>query len=394
MTRAVLAALLLLGLIAGSVGLTVLRTAEPKTLNVEPAQRRLLAPTLFASGSLAYSQEVNLVAEVIGRVTEIRVKEGDRVSQGELLLRLDPALSRAAVGQLEAARAQARLTIEHQRVDLAARQTQWERYWKLRAEGMVDAATYDDVTAQRDLSQVELRSATAALKQTDAQLTQSREQLAKTEIRAPLSGVVTAVLIKQGETAIPSAMSIAGGSLLTIAQTDEQYAEINVDETEVAQTAPGEQAQVVPAALPDESWPGRVTSVSVSPRTAGGQNKTYTVRIRLEPQTKFRSGMSCRAEIATRRVDAHPTLSVAVEAVHYEEPVNRGEATRASVFVIEAGVAHLREVETGAADDTHIEILHGLAAGEPVATGPARPLRFLRDGDRVRGAPPAAGGAR
>jgi HlyD family secretion protein len=383
MSKAILPGLLLLALIAGAIATRVTRQAAPKVIDMEPAQLRVLAPVIFASGSLAYSQEVNLVAEVIGRVIEIRIKEGDRVSKGDLLLRLDPALSMAAVGQLEAARAQARLAIEHQRVDLAARQRKCERYAKLRAQGMVDAVTFDDLVSQRDLAQIELSTAVAALGQTEAQLAQAREQLARTEIRAPLTGVVTAVLIRQGETAVPSALSIAGGNLLTVAQTDQQYAEINVDETEVTQIAPGDHAQVVPAALPDDSWPGQVTWVSVSPRQTGVQSRTYTVRIRLAAQGKFRSGMSCRAEISTRRAGARSTLSVPVEAVHYEEPVNRGEMTRASVFVIQDGVAHMREVETGAADDAHIEILRGLRAADVVATGPARPLRFLREGDRV-----------
>jgi HlyD family secretion protein len=396
MSKAIVPTVLLLTLVIVSVTVRVMRTAEPKSMDVELAQRRLLAPTIFASGSLAYSQEVKLVPEVIGRVTEIRVKEGDRVSKGDLLLRLDRALSVAAVQQLEAARAQAELSIEHQHVDLDARQKKWDRYARLRQEGLVDASTYDDIVSQRDLSQVELRTSVAALRQTDAQLAQAREQLAKTQIRAPISGVVTAVLIKQGETAIPSAMSIAGGDLMIIAQTDQQYAEINVDETEVAQIASGQSAKVVPAALADESWPGQVTSVSVTPKQEGGQNKTYTVRIRLEPTSlsKFRSGMSCRAEISTRRADAHSTLSVSVEAVHYEEPVNRGETTRASVFVIQDGVAHQREVVTGAADDTYIEILRGLRASEQVAVGPSRQLRFLREGDRVALATVAEVGSR
>jgi HlyD family secretion protein len=388
-------AVLLLTLIIVSVCVRVTRTAEPKSMAVELAQRRLLAPTIFASGALAYNQEVKLVPEVIGRVTEIRVKEGERVSRGDLLLRLDPALSLAAVAQLEAARAQAELSIEHQRVDLDAKQKKWERYTKLRQEGLVDASTYDDIVSQRDLSRVDLRTSVASLEQTQAQLVQAREQLAKTQIRAPISGVVTAVLIKQGETAVPSAMSIAGGDLMIIAQTGEQFAEINVDETEVAQIAPGQSAKVVPAALPDESWHGQVTWVSLAPKQEGGQNKTYTVRIQLDPTPpgKFRSGMSCRAEISTRRADAHSTLAVPVDAVHYEEPVNRGEATRASVFVIREGTAHLREVQTGAADDSYIEILRGLRVSEQVAVGPARQLRFLREGDRVAPSPVLEAGA-
>jgi 3-deoxy-D-arabino-heptulosonate 7-phosphate (DAHP) synthase class II len=103
--------------------------------------------------------------------------------------------------------------------------------------------------------------------------------------------------------------------------------------------------------------------------------------------------MSCRAEISTRRTDAHSTLSVPLEAVHYEEPVNRGDVTKASLFVISDGVAHLREVQTGAVDDTYIEILRGLKTNEQVAVGPARQLRFLREGDRVSFTPTTAVGS-
>lgn len=384
MSKAVLAALLA-ALIIVSVGVRVMRTAQPKSIDIEPAQRRLLAPTIFASGTLAYSQEVRLVPEVIGRVTDIRVKEGDHVKRGDLLLRLDPALGLAGVRQLEASRAQAELNIEHRRVDLAIKTKNWARYKKLRDQGLVDASTYDEMDSQRDLAQVELRTGIAMLQQADAQLAQAREQLAKTEIRAPIPGEVTAVLIKLGETAVPSAMSIAGGDLMVIAQTGQRYAEINVDETEVAQVALGQAAKVVPAALPDESWPGQVTWIAVAPRQANGQNKTFTVRIRLQPTApgEFRSGMSCRAEISTLRADARESLSVPLQAVHYDEPLNQGEVTKAGLFVIQHGIARLRNVETGTADDTYIEIRRGLALNEQVAVGPPRQLRFLRDGDRV-----------
>src|SRR5581483_4472653 len=141
---------------------------------------------------------------------------------------------------------------------------------------------------------------------------------------------------------------------------------------------------------------GKVTWIAVAPRQVNGQNKTYTVRIRLRPPSasQFRSGMSCRAEISTRRADAHSTLSVPLEAIHYEEPVNRGDVTKASLFVIEQGVAHSRDVETGTADDSYIEILRGLKLNEQVAVGPSRQLRFLRDGDRVSPSPATAVSAR
>jgi HlyD family secretion protein len=353
---------------------------------MEAVAKRVLSPTILASGSLTYQTEIKMVPEIIGRVTELAVKEGDQVKKGDLLLRLDPAAALAEVAQLEAALQQSRLNIEHQKVAAATLETKWKRYQSLRAQGMVDANTFDDITSQRDLAQVELTTTSQVLKQTEAQLKQSRERLAKTQIRAPLDGRVTALFIKMGETAVPSVTSIAGSDLMIVADTSNLYAEVNVNETDVARVGVGQAARIVPAAFPDKYWQGTVETVAVSPRQASGQSKGYPVKIRLSdaPDLRFHTGMSCRAEISTRNTDASPTLSVPVQAVRYEESTNKNEKAKASLMVIVDGRARPRTVETGAADDAYIEIIKGVNIGEEIATGPARTLRFLRDGDRVK----------
>jgi HlyD family secretion protein len=227
------------------------------------------------------------------------------------------------------------------------------------------------------------------LVQTEAQLKEARERLAKTEIRAPIDGKVTAVFIKAGETAVPSAMSIAGSDLMVIANTASMYAEVNVDEADVARVNVGQAASIVPAAFPDKSWKGTVEQVAISPKSAAGQSKTYLVRIKLnEPRERFLPGMSCRAEISTRGTDSARTLAVPVQAVRYEDSdeVNK-KSGKASVFIAQDGKALKRDVEPGAADDAYIEIVKGITSGERVVTGPAKVLRFLHDGDRVTVAP-------
>ncbi len=372
--------------LAVPVALKVSRGGEVKALEMEAVAKRVLSPTILASGSLTYQTEIKMVPEIIGRVTELAVKEGDQVKKGDLLLRLDPAAALAEVAQLEAALQQSRLNIEHQKVAAATLETKWKRYQSLRAQGMVDANTFDDITSQRDLAQVELTTTSQVLKQTEAQLKQSRERLAKTQIRAPLDGRVTALFIKMGETAVPSVTSIAGSDLMIVADTSNLYAEVNVNETDVARVGVGQAARIVPAAFPDKYWQGTVETVAVSPRQASGQSKSYPVKIRLSdaPDLRFHTGMSCRAEISTRNTDASPTLSVPVQAVRYEESTNKNEKAKASLMVIVDGRARPRTVETGAADDAYIEIIKGVNIGEEIATGPARTLRFLRDGDRVK----------
>ena len=379
--------LILAGVVAAIVLLVVSqkRGGEVKRVEVATVDERVITPTILASGSLTYQTEISMRSEVMGRVQSLYVKEGDMVKQGDVLLRLDPATLQTQVEALEAGLRQSRLAIERARVGAETIETKWGRYQQLRESGVIDANTYDEVRSQRDQARVELNSSMEMASQTEAQLNQAREQLAKTVLRAPINGRVTQLVIEVGETAVPSATSIAGSDLLTVADTSNMYAEVNVNETDVARVVPGQTAKIVPAAFPDESWEGVVETVAVSPRTVQGQGKSYPVKIRLSATAdlKFHTGMSCRAEIATRASDARPVLAVPVQAVQYADSANRDEPARASVFVIEAGRALERTIEVGIADDAWIAVNRGLAAGARIATGPARVLRFLREGDRV-----------
>ena len=358
---------------------------EVKRLELVTVEERVITPTILASGALTYQTEIRMGSEVMGRVQTLYVKEGDTVKKGDVLLRLDPATLQTQVDALEAGERQSRLSIERARVAAETIETKWRRYQQLRESGVIDANTYDEVRSQNDQARVELNSSIEMASQTQAQLNQAREQLAKTVLRAPIDGRVTQLIIEVGETAVPSATSIAGSDLLTIADTSNMYAEVNVNETDVARVVPGQIARIVPAAFPDESWEGVVETVAVSPRQVQGQSKSYPVKIRLNAtsELRFHTGMSCRAEIATRASDARPVVAVPVQAVQYEEADNRNEAARASVFVIEEGRALRRPVEVGLADDAWITVEKGLAAGARIAVGPARVLRFLREGDRV-----------
>jgi HlyD family secretion protein len=372
-------------IVAVPVGLKIARGAQPKEIETHAVALQAVSPSILASGTLAYQSEVKLVSEIIGRVTEMHVREGDKVTEGQLLLRLDPATARAAIAQLEAARQQSQLSIERQQVSLATQQAKWKRYEALRERGIVAADTFDEIVTQRDFAEVELKTSRAVLRQTEAQLSEARERLAKTEIRSPISGQVTNVSIELGETAVPSAMSIAGSDLMIVADTNGLYAEVNVDEADVARVSAGLPAKIVPAAFSSQSWHGAVEQVAVSPRQNAGQSKSYPVKIRLEavPGMVFHPGMSCRAEISTRLESGELTLAVPVQAVRYEETPERDEMGKASVFVVKDGKVNRREVETGTADDVYIEITSGLNAGEVVAIGPAKTLRFLQQGERV-----------
>jgi HlyD family secretion protein len=378
----------IVALIALPVVLKLSRGGTEKMVDLESVTGHALTPTVLASGTLTYESQVTLAPEVTGRVKEILVEEGDQVKREQLLMRLDPAAARAAIEQSQAQVRQARLSIERRQVDFDTQVIKVKRFEALRDRGMVDANSLQELTSARDLAEVDLRTSREALSQAQAQLSQAQEMLAKTEIRSPLDGKVTAIYVKVGQTAVPSFSGIAGSVLVDVADTASIDAEINVDETDIARVRMGAQARVVPAAFPDKTLLGTVDQVAIAPRIQAGQNKSYPVRIRLTNTAGviFHPGMSCRAEVLTNSQDDAKVLAVPVQSVRYEDNPDKSaqaEKSLASVFVFENGRAAKRTVTTGTADDTYIAINSGLKEGEQVVVGPAKTLLFLLDGEKV-----------
>jgi len=378
----------IVALIVIPVTMKLSRGDTHKVVDVEGVTTRALAPTILASGSLTYESQVTLAPEVTGRVKEILVAEGDQVTRDQLLMRLDPKAPQAAIEQSKAQVRQARLRIERGQVDFDAQVTKVKRYEALKATGMVDVNSLDALVSSRDLAEVDLRTSREQLSQALAQLSEAEEQLAKTEIRSPLDGKVTAIYVKVGQTAVPSYSGISGSTLVDVADTTSIDAEINVDETDIARVRVGAEARVVPAAFPDKILVGKVDQVAIAPRQQVGQNKSYPVRIRLTNTAGviFHPGMSCRAEVLTASQGDAKVLAVPVQALRYEdnpEKSSSAEKSLASVFVYDAGRARKRSVTTGTADDNHIAVIAGLKQGEQVIVGPAKTLLFLLDGDKL-----------
>jgi HlyD family secretion protein len=355
-------------------------------------QKLEIHPSILATGNLVFRQEVQLSAEVIGKVAAVQVKEGDHVARGQILLKLDPTVYLAEVAQQEASRRNAAIAIERSQINLANQQRGLERTGQLYKAKYIDISKYDDVVHQVDVAKVDLRASRETLEQASAMLLQARERLAKTEVRAPIDGTVTAVPIKVGETAVASATGIAGSSLMTIADVGSIMAEVNVDEADIARVAVGQQAKVFPAAYPDQPLIGKVESVAMAPKSAmpgaQSQGRSYVVKLRLdEPKLALRSGMTCRVEIVVGSSAAKP--AVPIQAVLSEEVAGARDKDKdkvkntSYVFVVQDGKAKKTQVELGLSDDANQEVTKGLAAGQTIAVGPARLLRELRDGDLV-----------
>ena len=349
-------------------------------VEVEPAALQEIRPTILASGVLAYRNEVDLTSELVAKVDMIAVEEGEMVHAGQLLLELDPETYRNAIEREEASRRQGVIAIQRQRVALALREKQFERARQLAELQLIGQDAFDEASNQLKIAQVELRASEEALRRADAVLGEAREQLDKTEVRSPIAGQVVALPIKVGETAIPSTSSLAGAKLMTIANTTEIQALLQIDEGDIAKVDIGDQVDIFAAAYPDRALPGVVGQIALAP-TISGQGRAYEVTVDIEvPEgVGLRSGMSARADVFLS--DGTEKLAVPVEAVVTN--VGEDDATTRHVWVEKDGVADKVMVETGESDDRWEEITQGLEVGDHVIVGPARTLRTLVDGSEV-----------
>ena len=369
----------IIGAMALLLAVNAMRGESRTEVEVVPASEQDIRPSILASGVLAYLDEVNLTAELVAKVEEILVKEGDRVEKGQLLLRLDPETYRNAIEREEASQRQSKISIERQRLALALAETRLKRGQELLGRQMIGQSDFDDLRNARDLARVELRSTQESLRRAEAILSEAREQLQKTDIRAPIGGTIVALPIKVGETAIPSTMSLAGASLMKIADTSAIQAELKVDEADIARIRLGQQAEVVAAAHQDTPLQGKVAQIALAPSLEpGSQGRSYQVDVLLDvpDDLGLRSGMSARADIFLG--DGGKTLAVPVEAVITEE--SEDKQVKRFVWVDRDGSARKVEIETGLSDDRWEAITSGLEVGDRVIVGPAKTLRILRDG--------------
>ena len=409
-------------------------------VTVETIKARDLEAIVSASGKIQPKRLVNISAETPGRVVELAVNEGDRITRGQFLLQIDPKSLRTRVdsgtASLEAAAAsldQSRQSVETARVqveqatrNLARQRELWAQ--QLTTREALERAENDLRGAESALQEREkqVSAQSARISQERAGLESARYDLSKVRIESPIDGIVTRRNIQQGETAVIGTMNNAGTVLLTLADMSVIQAEVEVDETNIPQVSLGQIAKVVIDALPERTFHGKVTEIGNSPiQAAGGagarQATNFKVVIVIEGDIpEVRPSFTCTADITTatrKAVTAVPIAAVAVRELVYDEasgqivreqrngrrrrprsegsmmdpvasaaelPAGQTRKETEGVFVMRNGRAEFVPIKMGIAGEQYFEVLSGLKAGDQVITGPFASVRTMGDGDAVK----------
>jgi HlyD family secretion protein len=360
-------------------------TGKAEQVETHEVRHGEISSSILASGTLAYREQVQLRSEVIAQVKAVHVKEGDRVSRGQLLISLDTENYDAQVEQAEArVRIQA-IAMDRQRLVIKNLERRHANASELVKRNLVDADSVENLSSELDTARVDLLSLEESLSQARAALAQSEDLLTKTQIDSPIDGIVIKLDVKAGETVIAGTTNIPGSTLMVVADPSEMLVEVRVDEADIAMVHEGQDADLFAAAWPDTPLAGTVESIAtVAEQTPGQQSLSFLVKILLTEQAelKVRSGMSARADIYT--ATSAESLSVPVQAVRYDEQEDGDKAEEtAFVLLMAEGKAVRRDVKTGIASDSEQEITEGLSPGDIVISGPFRVLRHLEDGDAV-----------
>ena len=404
--RRVLLAVALLGL---AVFFYMSRQRGPVARDIDVAavtRTASLQSFVTASGEIVATRYADIGSSAMGRLVNLSVKEGDRVKAGQVLARIDrvqaassAAAAAAGLGALEAdargtadqARS-AQADLEAARARASESQKSLARAKDLRSAGLIPQSELDTSTANAESAAAQVDAATAAVarsaqtraaaerrvSQGRAEQTRARDLLDKTEITAPIDGVVTRLDVEEGEMVVIGVQNQPGTILMTVSDLSAINAEVKVAEADVLRLALDNRGTVTIDAANGQKFPGRVVEIGASALAQVGTQaaaREFRVRVRLEGDTGIlRPGLTCDAEIlVTERANV---LTVPLQAV-----VQRG--TETGVFVVTGDAVTFTKVKTGVIGGLSIEV-EGVAEGASVVSGPFQALRELADGTRVK----------
>lgn len=403
------------GLLGKSTGIKV---------STEKVEKRDIIETVTASGKIQPEKEVKLSPDVSGEVIALNIKEGDDVEQGQVLAKINPEIYRsnyersvatlntqkANLANANARLAQTKAQFINAQADFKRKQKLWEQ--KAISESEFDAATSAHEVAKADVEAANenINASEYQVKSAEAAVSESRENLTKTNIIAPTGGTISRLNIEQGERVAGASQFSSGTEIMRIADLGNMEVHVEVSENDIIRVSHGDTALIEVDAYLNRKFKGIVTEIATSANITGvsaDQVTNFDVKIRilrqsymdLIPENKpnmspFRPGMSASVDIQTE--DVGNVLTVPIQAVTTREDTARNKPVDEAdtkidqqkmnefVFVNKNGIAKLTPVETGIQDSRYIQIKEGLSIDNEVVVAPYRVVtKTLKDGDPI-----------
>ena len=381
--KIVIGVVLALAAAAGTVASIRYSQSAQVTVQTATVSKGDLTSVVTASGEITPRTYTDLGANAQGLITDLLVKEGDRVRKGQVVARIesiqanaDVQAQKASVASAEAdsAASEAGLkmqddtirtqeaTIERIKADLDLAKVNFERYDQLFKAGVSPKADYDQrkstfesqkaglreaelrldqLKSQKAQAQAQILSAQRRVSQAQAGLTRVSDILAKHDVISPLDGIVTNLPVRLGETVVPGIQNSAASAVMTIADMSLITAQVKVDETDIVNLQIGQKATVTIDAVPDHTFSGHVIEigntailrstgqVASNSGTSSTEAKDFKVVVALDdPPDTIRPGLSCTAKIVT--ATRHDVLNIPIQALTVRQQGELDDAAAAA----------------------------------------------------------------
>ena len=345
-----------------------------------------------ANGKIHPVTEVKISPDVSGEIIELNVEEGDRVSRGDLVIKIKQdvyiSLRDRAAATLNATRAQ----YQQQKASFTQAEQNYMRNKQLYGQKAISLQEFQASTAEYEMAREQLNAAEYNIESAVASLDEAEENLTKTVIYSPIDGIVSSLSVEKGERVVGTSQ-MAGTEMLRIADFDMMEVLVDVNENDIIRITKGDTADIEVDAYPGRTFKGVVTQIANSAKNLGSTTAALTdvtnfeVKVRILRESyadlltsdpiPFRPGMSASVEIETERKDG--VTKIPLQAVTPD----------GCVFVLDRQSSTVRKaaVITGIQDIENIEVISGLGAADTVeiVTGPYSTIsRILEDGMEVR----------
>lgn len=390
---------------------------EVQRVNVEQGNPSVGNIVLTAGGYIVAHHTIEVSSKVIGRVSWVGIEKGDRVKEGQVLVRLEDSEYQAQLAQAKAnlavtearlkelehgSRPQeidaARAAVEQAEADFKNSDLTLKRTLELARQDVASKAQLDNAQAQYDMTKAKLESARKnyelvkigpRIEQIDyarAQVAQSRAavdyaqtMLDATQIRAPVSGVVLERSIEKGE--MVSTMNLGGtgggvkASVASVADLNDLQVELDINQNDFPRITPHQDCNVTADAYPDRVYKGVVDEIAPE---ANRQKATIQVKVKiLHPDEYLRPEMNGHVSFlapANGQPASRETLSIPRAALFQKDG-------KSAVFALEGSHVQLREIRVGRDFGDRVEVVEGLSPNDRVVV---RGLEGLTSGQRVK----------
>lgn len=371
-----------------------------------------IVETVSATGKIQPEIEVKISSEVSGEIIELPVKEGQVVKKGDLLVRINPDLYTSGLNRSVASLSGSKAGLSQADAQFKEAKANYDRNKTLFDKGIISKSDWDKAVSTYAVAQATKQSAYYNVQSAAATVNEAKDNLGRTTIYAPADGTISSLGVELGERVLGT-QQMTGTELLRVANLNNMEVEVDVNENDIVKISVGDSARVEVDAYLKKEFRGIVTSISnsASADLTADQVTNFKVKVRIlkdsyadllegkpESYSPFRPGMTATVDIITKRKEN--ILGVPISAVVVKSdtsatakpvvangegnPIPKSDKKFECVFVKEGDKAKIRVIKTGIQDDTNIEAVTGLKAGDVVIVGPyATVTKDLNSGDLV-----------